>query len=389
MPMERSVLQNGGPRQADFDFDRRWVDALELVLADTSLITPSFQPIVDLARGVVAGYELLARFDHPGGESPAEWFEAAGRLDYVEQLDAVMLGIAAERLEELPPNTFLTVNVTPRGLCSPAVAQAIGEAESLEPLVVELTEQSRAHSPEALLFAVEQLRARGALIAVDDAGSGYGSLQRILRIRPEFVKLDRAFVSKIHVDEAKAAATEMIGTLASRIDAWTIAEGVERESELDRLVQLGIPLAQGFLFATPHPEMDEISTTWKIGGLEPAGSGCGIAAYIETVPAAPIGAGREQISQRFDADSALDFLPLVDDRGRPVSLMQRGALSRRSEDSRRQLMRIEPQSDCDAVLRRAITRPLRDRLTPLVCCDDEGRYRGIVRVERLIEAALD
>ncbi len=387
--MERSALQDGEALHADFDFDRQWVDALELVLSDPSLIRPSFQPIVDLARGVVAGYELLARFDHPSGESPAEWFEAAARLGYVEQLDAVMLKLATERLEDLPPNTFLTVNVTPRGLSSPSVAQAIGEAETLEPLVVEITEQSRANSPDALLFAIEQLRDRGALIAVDDAGSGYGSLQRILRIRPEFVKLDRAFVSKIHVDEAKAAATEMIGTLASRIDAWTIAEGVERESELDRLVQLGVPLAQGFFFARPHPYMEELSSTWKITGPEPAGTGCGLTAYVETVPAAAIGASRNQIARRFEADSALDYLPLVDERGRPVGLVGRESLNRRTEDRRPQLLRVEPESDCEAVLRRAITRPLRDRLTPLICCDAQGSYRGIVRVERLIEAALD
>jgi EAL domain-containing protein (putative c-di-GMP-specific phosphodiesterase class I) len=369
--------------------DREWIGSLERVIGDPSLVRPYFQAIVDLSRGVIAGYEILARFDELGGHAPSDWFDAAARLGYAESLDAAMLRIAAEHLAELPTNTFLTVNMSPGSAVSAEVREVLAEVESLEALVVELTEQTRSDDEHALVVATGRLRKLGALIAVDDVGSGYSSLHRILRIRPEFVKIDRAFVSEIHVDEAKAAATEMIGTLANRIDAWTIAEGVERVPELDRLIGLGVPLAQGFLFAKPSPQMEPLSSRWAVnlGGSEllPDDS---LARLVEMVPAAPEEFDRGQLYAHFAADSSLNFLPLVDRRGRPVGLLER-AVHLGAHPVGRPLMRVEFGTDGREALRRALVRDQAERLVPLIYCNAEGRYRGIVRVERLIDDLLD
>jgi EAL domain-containing protein (putative c-di-GMP-specific phosphodiesterase class I) len=90
-------------------------------------------------------------------------------------------------------------------------------------------------------------------------------------VRPELIKLDRAFVSNIDVDEAKTALVQMMGTLADRIGAKLVAEGVERVPELDRLRELGVPLAQGYLFARPAAEFGGISPEWAEAlGARPA-----------------------------------------------------------------------------------------------------------------------
>ena len=138
-------------------------------------------------------------------------------------------------------------------------------------LVIELTDQTEVHDPAALRARVRQLRDQGALFAIDDAGSGYPSLQRVMMVRPELIKLDRAFVSNIDVDEAKTALVQMMGTLADRIGAKLVAEGVERVPELDRLRELGVPLAQGYLFARPMAEFAGISPEWaEVLGARPA-----------------------------------------------------------------------------------------------------------------------
>ncbi len=244
-----------------------WAEALDRVAGDPSLILPHFQPIVDLTTGRVVGYELLTRFRELSGESPAEWFAAAHRLGRAASLDASILRIAAAHLTSLPADLFLSVNLTADGVVSPEVEPVLDNA-FVRGLVVELTDQTEVHDPAALRARVRQLRDQGALFAIDDAGSGYPSLQRVMMVRPELIKLDRAFVSNIDVDEAKTALVQMMGTLADRIGAKLVAEGVERVPELDRLRELGVPLAQGYLFARPMAEFGGIAPEWAdvLGG---------------------------------------------------------------------------------------------------------------------------
>ena len=246
-----------------------WAEALDRVAGDPSLILPHFQPIVDLTTGRVVGYELLTRFRELSGESPAEWFAAAHRLGRAASLDASILRIAAAHLTSLPADLFLSVNLTADGVVSPEVEPVLDNA-FVRGLVVELTDQTEVHDPAALRARVRQLRDQGALFAIDDAGSGYPSLQRVMMVRPELIKLDRAFVSNIDVDEAKTALVQMMGTLADRIGAKLVAEGVERVPELDRLRELGVPLAQGYLFARPMAEFGGISPEWaEVLGARP------------------------------------------------------------------------------------------------------------------------
>ena len=248
-----------------------WAEALDRVASDPSLILPHFQPIVDLGTGRVVGYELLTRFRELSGESPVEWFAAAHRLGRAASLDASILRIAAGHLTSLPADLFLSVNLTADGVVSDEVEAVLSNA-FVRGLVVELTDQTEVHDPAALRAKVRQLRDQGALFAIDDAGSGYPTLQRVMMVRPEMIKLDRAFVSNIDVDEAKTALVQMMGTLADRIGARLLAEGVERVPELDRLRELGVPLAQGYLFARPTAEFGSIAPEWAetLGAPPPA-----------------------------------------------------------------------------------------------------------------------
>lgn len=204
-----------------------------------------FQPIVDLRRRTVAGYEALTRFDHPdAGVGTEQLFEAAAERGLGAELDAAALHSALSHRPDLPGNCFLTVNVEPASLLSAAVRTELGSVGSLAGLVVEITER-RPWDPQRIEPALNWLRGAGALIAVDDAGSGYAGLQQILSLRPSVLKVDRALIKDIDSNEAKVALVEMLGVFASRVDAWVLAEGVETLAEAQRLITLGIPLAQG------------------------------------------------------------------------------------------------------------------------------------------------
>ena len=363
-----------------------WRERIQRVLDDPGLVVPHFQSIVDVGRGVVAGYELLSRFDMPDGQRPFEWFAAAEHHGLVEALDATVLEAGIRRLPDLPQNTFLTVNVTSLGAASPQVRTVIERADAIGGLVIELTEQTAIDDPYGLVEFTQFVRSRGGMIAVDDVGTGYSSLQRVMAIRPEFVKIDRSFITSLHTDEAKVAAVEMMGKLADRIDGWVIAEGVEEVPELDRLTRLGVPLVQGFLFSRPQPEpplglSPELTERLVSASVIDEDE---IVPLVDRVTAECHPVSEEQVRDRFSADISLDYLPTLDSDDRPHALVRR---PRSSEAPRIRYspMKIHPGASVAQVARRAMTRSANDRFTPLVYCNEEGKYVGLLRIERLIE----
>src|SRR4051794_2595416 len=227
------------------------------LLAGEDDLTVVFQPIVDLASATVAGYEALARF--PGTASPEVWFAAAHEAGLGAELEALALRKALAALPDLPPNTFLTVNVSPHLLGTAPIVAAFAEPASLRRVVVELTEHMPTPDLVALRAQTAALRERGALIAIDDAGSGYAGLQQLAEVRPQLVKLDRSLVAGADTDPVKAALAEMVGAFTSRIDAWLLVEGVETVGELAGLARLGVPLASGWLLGRPTPHFSPLA----------------------------------------------------------------------------------------------------------------------------------
>src|SRR3954470_16835521 len=222
------------------------------LLADPDDLTLVFQPIVDLAAATVAGYEALVRF--PGSAGPDVWFAAAADAGLAAELEALAVHKALAVVPALPPDTFLTINVSPHLLGSAPVQDALATRPGLQRVVIELTEHTPVDDLAALRRQCDELRARGALIALDDAGSGYSGLQQLAALRPQVVKLDRALVSDADTDPVRVALAEMLGEFAGRIDAWLLAEGIETAAELAAFARLGVPLAQGWLLGRPTPD---------------------------------------------------------------------------------------------------------------------------------------
>src|SRR3954467_10915039 len=227
------------------------------LLADPEDLSLVFQPIVDLAAATVAGYEALARF--PGVAGPDAWFAAAAEAGIAAELEALAIHKALAAVPSLPPNTFLTVNVSPHLLGSAPVQHALATRPDLHRVVVELTEHTPVHDLAALRRQTDELRRRGALIALDDAGSGYSGLQQLAALRPQIVKLDRALVSDADTDPVRVALAEMLGEFAGRIDAWMLAEGLETPAELAAFMRLGVPLGQGWLLGRPTKDFVPLS----------------------------------------------------------------------------------------------------------------------------------
>jgi EAL domain-containing protein (putative c-di-GMP-specific phosphodiesterase class I) len=371
--------------------DPGWPSMVAAALAG-GVVSVHYQPVVDLARGTVVGYEALARFAGFAEKRPDRWFAAARDLGRHVELEALALRAALEARSILPRNSFLAVNVSPDLLSAPAVRAVWSDEGDLGGVVVELTEQVRIESYTALEGDLAGLRAAGALIAVDDAGAGYAGLRHLLALRPSIIKLDRELVEDIDLDEAKLALVEMVGTFAGRVDAWLLAEGVERDGELDALVSLGVPLAQGYLLARPGPPWPQLDLDIALR-LASRGAGAGarvgrgsagtvVRDLVETVPTAlsPTAAAL------LFGDHFTHTVVIIDGQHRPQTVYTPETAHLGLAEAG---LRVNLDTPVSQALVRAITRENPRRYEPLMCTDNAGRFIGVVRMERLIHAAID
>ena len=132
----------------------------------------------------MSGYEVLARFAEAGpSRSREEWLKAAAERGLDDAFEAALIAAGLRAREGLPENCFLSVNVSPHTLLSVEVERVIENAGRLDGIVIELTERAPVDDYDALRDALEPIRACGGMVAVDDAGAGYASLQVISQNR--------------------------------------------------------------------------------------------------------------------------------------------------------------------------------------------------------------
>ena len=224
-------------------------------LIETEDIEIAFQPIVDLQSGACLGVEALSRFPEPF-HSPEQLFADADGVGLSLELERLAIREAWHGLETLHPEQFLAFNVSPDALLELGRRAQLRTDLPLSQLVVEVTEQSVVRCYDDLRDAVAPLRADGLRVAVDDAGAGYASLQHIVELRPDFIKVDRSLVHGVADDRARQVAVGAFVLLSLDLGATVIAEGVERPRDLSVLCELGVQAAQGYLLGRASTERD-------------------------------------------------------------------------------------------------------------------------------------
>lgn len=207
------------------------------------------QPIVDLATGGVLGYEALSRFPAPQ-TCPAGWFEDAHRVDKGAELELLAIELALSSLPKLPPQAYLSLNVSPGTILSGALASRLG-AVPLDRLVLELTEHAPIGEYPAIAAVLADMRRAGLRLAIDDAGSGYASFRHILRLQPDIIKLDQSLIQGIDGDRGRRALAAALTGFARDTGCDVVAEGVETEAERTVLRELGVKAGQGYLLGRP------------------------------------------------------------------------------------------------------------------------------------------
>jgi diguanylate cyclase (GGDEF)-like protein/PAS domain S-box-containing protein len=222
-----------------------------------------YQPIVRLEDRVVAGFEALARWNHPklGRMSPQEFIKTAEESGLIVELGLFVLERTARQLSTwqrtLRPREplFASVNVSSRQLLRHDLMQDLRTVLARAPvsrgtLKLEITESVVMENPEHAAQMLHRIRELGAGLALDDFGTGYSSLAYLQRFPFDTIKIDKSFVQTTAKGTRPVILRSMIA-LAHDLGMDVVAEGAETDSDAVELSQLGCEYAQGFVFGEP------------------------------------------------------------------------------------------------------------------------------------------
>ncbi|WP_448598676.1 bifunctional diguanylate cyclase/phosphodiesterase [Thermoleptolyngbya sp.] len=226
--------------------------------------TLCYQPIIDLTTGALVSFEALIRWHHPtqGTKSPAEFIAVAEELGLVTQVDYWSLRTACQQIatwqQRFPQwgNLKVAVNLSAQDLRRADLLEEVDRVLaqnhlSADCLTLEITESMLIEDVEATIHLLEQLKQRGIHISIDDFGTGYSSLSYLHRLPLDYLKVDQSFVRQMEVDPRNYQIVETIMALSNQLALGAIAEGIETESQLEQLRQLGYRFGQGYFFSRP------------------------------------------------------------------------------------------------------------------------------------------
>lgn len=232
----------------------------------TDALTSHFQPIYSIKKCSTFGFEALARLKDPyqfrSFNTISDLFIKAKECGLIVALDSLCffnaLKIAVKNgLKDT--EAYLFVNVTPEALLNTLFIDFLSE-ELINRLnidksmiIFEITEEGIANISEHFFKQIKTLKRLGYRFAIDDFGAGYGGFKLLSEIEPDFIKIDRHFISGIDKDLVKYNIVDSIVIACHRLGIKVVAEGIERQEELDSVCDLNIDYVQGNHIGKPEP----------------------------------------------------------------------------------------------------------------------------------------
>jgi EAL domain-containing protein (putative c-di-GMP-specific phosphodiesterase class I)/GGDEF domain-containing protein len=303
-----------------------------------------FQPILDLNTHQYIGFEGLIR--GPQGSmlySPDALFAVARDMKLQIEFESLCRNVTIAEFARAKLQGQLFLNSSINCLTDP---NFIGkktdylERFGLHPsqIIIELTENQVVTDFLALKTVLEVYRRQGYSIAIDDFGEGFSNMRIWLEARPDFLKIDRYFISGIADDGVKFHLVQAIRDIAETCHVHIIAEGIETESELATVRDLKIPYGQGYLIArpelAPHSKPSEsVLNLLRQDSLivfpqvySPIPTAVTARTLLNPVKPVSMTSSNDALFYRFEQDSSLSILPIVDMDNKPIGLISRYVL---------------------------------------------------------------
>jgi diguanylate cyclase (GGDEF)-like protein len=407
--------------QEDAVCSDKHVRKIILNMCENNSLTVHFQPIFSSKDGSVLGVEALTRIvsDNPFNGiddlfSRAIFTGTICTLDYHCRENALrtvsMSGVETN-------SYFIFINVCPETLTSADYYQGMTDLFSdkwhvpKDRIVLEITEKSSITNYKLFMDAITYYKKRGYRIAIDDFGAGHGGLKMLSIIEPDFVKIDRHFISNIDQANIKYNLVDAVTTACHRMGTQLIAEGIEREEELKTVLELGIDHLQGYFLARPDAQLPHSGVTNlsvlgrqrsnRLGSInyETIGDICKMTVSID--PDAPFFTAFE----RFIQDESLRGLAVAN-HGKVVGMLHRSrffeknilgkcgygmhlnAHKKVSDLMEHSFCAVESNLSLEEVARKIQFRSPQ-KMYDDICVTYHGNYAGIVAVSDLLDAITE
>lgn len=209
-----------------------------------------YQPILDIEKNRIVGFEALTRFLSVPTCSPDVWFDEAYKVGLGICLELEVLEQALKGLDFLPEDIYLSLNISSEAILSGALTSMLDNVP-VGRIVLEVTEHISVVDYLEFAQMLEPFRQHGLRLAVDDAGAGYSSFRHILKLRPDVIKLDMSITRNIDSDPSSRALAAALIRFAEETGSRTVAEGVQTSAELKTLRELCVSKVQGYLIGKP------------------------------------------------------------------------------------------------------------------------------------------
>ncbi|MBI5524096.1 MAG: EAL domain-containing protein [Desulfarculus sp.] len=380
-------------------------------ILEVPLLASVYQPILDLRRGEILGWEALARGPEDSYfSSPQMLFDFAEEVGNIFTLERVCREQALAGLGGVGQGQKLFLNIHPQTLGDPnfrpGQTLSLLERYGLSPhnVVFEITERHPIKDFTLFHRTLEHYRSQGYLVAIDDVGTGYSGLSSLAKVRPDFIKVDMSLIRGIDTNPVQRALLETMVTFANKIGCAIVAEGIETQTELTSIVAMGVHYGQGFHLAKPSSPKPQIclpvsllSPGQRRGGQELT---CSmpvrelVEPALQVLPETPT----KNVKRILDSQPIGGVVVALDDR--PLGLVMSHSLDRllgayygTSLYWERNVTRVmdpvplivEGSLPVEQVAGTAMSRE-RFKIYDHIIVTDNGRLMGIVSVQKMLDA---
>ena len=378
-----------------------------------------FQPIISLRDGTVYGYEALSRGPADSTmHSPNVLFDYADRYDQLWELELLCRTMALETVGRLEKDFRLFLNVNPNVLHDPEFRKGLTrealEKYSVDPenIIFEITEREAVVNIADFINTVQHYKTQNYKIAIDDAGAGYSGLNMISDIHPHYIKLDMNLIRDIDKDVTRQSLIASMSEFASLTNTCLIAEGIETEGELLKLIDLGISYGQGYYIQRPdasimpvnrdvlqkiHEANQKKNHLWgnRISDIHIGN----ISRHQKTIHANITVA---QVYEMMKQDCTLPGICITED-NTVIGVITRNELLNRVSGRygynlysnkpvgtimSREFLCVDDQTTIDSVTKKAMQRET-EKIYDFITITKEDKYFGIVTVKDLLEKSIE
>lgn len=298
----------------------------------------AFQPIVNIHNGICFGYEALVRnWKEAGFSDIRSIFDEAYDEGLLYHADVLLRCKAIRKFASIPGSKQLKLfyNLDNRCITMPGYQPGntglLMEANGMPPsvLYLEISEHHDVGNADLVMKNLQNYRAQGYKLALDDYGTGFSQLKTLYQCEPDIIKIDRFFISNIHSDKKKELLVSQVVGMAHLIGLMVVAEGVETEQEYFACKRIGCDLLQGFLVQRPTTDITEVRSQYglveKLAESDRRtedNDATLIRSRMKEIEPVSIYTEVAALLSYFLENREATVLPVVDDHGHPVGIIR-------------------------------------------------------------------